>query len=589
VRAHDGGPGRVAGRIQSPLIVGNAKPDLMAEVVFDDPYVQRMHAENRLALSTGFTAGHDDDGHLTEAVKWNHLLVFVKDEKNQPRDPATGFLNKEGDDMTDEIDEGAGDKSKPKPPAKPDEGSTDSRLKALIADLLVRLDEVFSSAEQLSDEAGDEGDPDPAVSGKGKAPEEDEEEEPVKRNMNENHDEMGRFTSGGGSSGGAKSVGKSVARKLGNRPSNPSGLSDENHAIARDLAKIVEEDVRNGADAETAVSDALATFDSHSVADGGDELSDKAFLAMLPKEISSQVGAPRSESAGGTFPAVKSALESALPGKSIQVMPKEKGHSGELPPIKIDGETYITNGNEGFDDFQSRLLASEGWKKKGAIRIPTGKKWAVYMPKSHFDRLEQEYLDRLKSNQADLSNADYSWDDCIEEQLAKGYDQAKAEKICGYIKAKNNLQEMRVGRSLAGSDPEEDIMGAEMDALKSKLDAANKELDDKKKELDAANQKLAVVAQAEKDAAWENMKSSHVPKGWLAGATDEEKANKERALRTEFEQTPVGFANKILDLAKGRGGQDKSKEEGAAFGNKDGDANDVLSVTRELRASSGRR
>lgn len=33
--------------------------------------------------------------------------------------------------------------------------------------------------------------------------------------------------------------------------------------------------------------------------------------------------------------------------------------------------------------------------------------------------------------------ADYPWDDCIADQLDKGYDEESANKICGYIKAKN--------------------------------------------------------------------------------------------------------------------------------------------------------
>jgi DNA topoisomerase-1 len=652
VRAHDGGPGRVAGRIRTPLIVGDAQPDLMAEVVFDDPYVQRMHAENRLALSTGFTAGHDDDGYLTERVKPNHLLVFVTDERNRPRDPVTGFLNKEGSNVTDEETKTApaGDKSAPAKPEAEAPSSTEMRLKALISDLLRRLDEVFSSAEQLSEASGDAGDPDPAVSGRGQASEGKSRAEAKPRgqfaNLNENHDEAGRFASGGGSGGASKGAGesKSETKSDTKMPSGKGWSIKTNRNIG-----VSEEDIddwleKNFPDAESMDQDSFGVIDviqdgkhMYLTPDDGFEdyliQSEAEFEESVTKENMNDCHGDDGRfcegsggSSGGKEPTGEARVEASKMSKGASERREalDKGTQGHR-----DQERRASKGGPSDKLIALRLASDEGRDYAG---LPSGEnlttwgeKIRIFQSVDHAedvgvispvlaaayratiadtsvrDEVKEigQYvkslgLSKSKSNQADLSNADYPWDDCIADQLKRGYDQAKAEKICGYIKAKNNLQEMMDGRSPAGSDLEEDIMGTEMDALKSKLDAANQtvtakttELDETKRQLDAANQKLAAFEQAQKDAAWENMKTTHVPKGWLAGADDAAKANKEAELRKEYETNPVGFANKLLAEMKGRGGQDKSKEEGMAFGNSDG-ATDVVAVSRELRALSGR-
>jgi DNA topoisomerase-1 len=547
VRAHDGGPGRIAGRVRTPLIVGGEQPDLMAEVVFDDPYVQRMHAENRLALSSAFTAGHDDTGHLTEAVKQNHLLVFVSDEKNQPRDPITGFLNKEGNDVTDEETKTApaDDKSAPAKPEGKSPSSTEIRLKQLIADLLKQLDAVFGSAEQLSEAAGDSGDPDPAVSGKGQASADDEES--VKSNMNDNHGPDGRFAEGGG---GGSSKGRNAPSK-----------EDRN-------------EVRRGVKEMDALIKANPNATAGDLWDGGKGASERR--DAIDKGTQGHRDQERTASKGGPSDKLIALRLASDEGRDYAGLP-----SGE----------NLTTWSEKIQTFQSVDHAED----VGVISPVLAAAYrATIADTSARDEVKEigQYvkslgLSKSKSNQADLSNADYPWDDCIADQLKKGYDQTKAEKICGYIKAKNNLREMRDGRGPSGSDSEEDIMGTEMDKLKSELDAANQKLTAQKTELDAANQKLAGFEQAQKDAAWENMKTTHVPKGWLTGADDAAKANKEADLRKEFESNPVGFANKLLAEVKGKGGQDMSKEEGAAFGNKDG-ASDPIALSRELRSLSGR-
>ena len=543
VRAHDGGPGRIAGSIRMPMIVDDA---LMSEVAFDDPYVQRMHAERRLALSTGFTAGHDETGHLTETVKPNHLLVFVTDESNRPRDPNTGFLNKEGDDVIDEEQE--------RPEG--DQPEDDGRLRQLVQSVLKALDSVFVQANALSKAANDPGDP---SAGK-ETPEEQKpagekkptDEEKQKGNMNDCHSEDGRFCGEGGSSGGSK------ASKPGERSSGGVRRMLGYSTPVEEKKVIAGSQVDKGSPWETSLKGAerdLRDEIRYKELKSGHGASNKMIaLRMAANESPNASGNPE-----GDTREVWEAKLSAF--KAVDIAEDE----GQVHPSLAGGYRAVIANSPDLETV------------KGLH--------------SHIKALGGMF--RHQSDE-DFSNAEYPFDTCVEDQIAKGYDQAKAEKICGYIKAKNNLLSRSVmgGRSPNGADSEEVIMGIEMDTLKSQLEAANKTVADQKTELEAANQRLAAFKKKEADVAWANMRDTHVPKGWLAGKTDEEKANKESELRKEFEDAPIAFANKLLAHAKGlpKGG-DKSAEEGNSYANKDGDggANDVVSTTRELRALSGRR
>jgi hypothetical protein len=201
----------------------------------------------------------------------------------------------------------------------------------------------------------------------------------------------------------------------------------------------------------------------------------------------------------------------------------------------------------------------------------------------------------------DFADADYPWDQCMDDQMAKGYSEERAKKICGSIKAKNNMVEMRAGPDgSAGSASEGGNMG-DLDKIKSELDAANAKLATQTQELEAKNQALeaaradlkakgdalTVFEQGQRDAAWANMKTKHVPKGWLAAPDEAAKTVKETDLRREFEGSPVAFANRILEHVKAHPPGHGSEQEGAEFQNQGG-AGDAVSAARELRALSGR-
>jgi uncharacterized small protein (DUF1192 family) len=67
------------------------------------------------------------------------------------------------------------------------------------------------------------------------------------------------------------------------------------------------------------------------------------------------------------------------------------------------------------------------------------------------------------NEEAPRENADYPWDQCIEDQMKEGNDEESAKKICGSIKARNNSQ------------PEETM--AETKELEEKIATLTKELE----------------------------------------------------------------------------------------------------------------
>jgi hypothetical protein len=52
----------------------------------------------------------------------------------------------------------------------------------------------------------------------------------------------------------------------------------------------------------------------------------------------------------------------------------------------------------------------------------------------------------VTTNRKPINFADYPWDECIDDQLNRGYDEESANNICGWIKA--NYQQMAEGDGL---------------------------------------------------------------------------------------------------------------------------------------------
>jgi len=172
-------------------------------------------------------------------------------------------------------------------------------------------------------------------------------------------------------------------------------------------------------------------------------------------------------------------------------------------------------------------------------------------------------------------------------EAAKAAADEEAKKKKAVPAQKSNMTEMNASRSSARSTLREETDMGDQDKIKSELEAANQkmatltqELEAKNKELEESKKSLAVFEQGQRDAAWANMKTNHVPKGWLAGE------GKEAELRKEFETQPVAFANKILEHVKSNPAGDKSAQDGTQFGNKGGD--DSVAAGRELRQLTGR-
>ena len=86
------------GTIRNAKVVTTGQPRLVADTKFTDPNLQTLYNEGKLSLSTGFYA-KGTDGKIVGKVIPNHVLIFVQDDNNQPRDRGAMFLNKEEQDM----------------------------------------------------------------------------------------------------------------------------------------------------------------------------------------------------------------------------------------------------------------------------------------------------------------------------------------------------------------------------------------------------------------------------------------------------------------------------------------------------------
>jgi|GEM_PF-4288998 len=100
----DGDPGRVVGYHSESIIFTAGQPRLETRVTFTDADIEKRYDDGELAPSTGFRAKKiNDDGTLDGTVRPHHILYFVQDRRNQPRDQGAMLLNKE-DYVTDTQD-----------------------------------------------------------------------------------------------------------------------------------------------------------------------------------------------------------------------------------------------------------------------------------------------------------------------------------------------------------------------------------------------------------------------------------------------------------------------------------------------------
>lgn len=95
----------------------------------------------------------------------------------------------------------------------------------------------------------------------------------------------------------------------------------------------------------------------------------------------------------------------------------------------------------------------------------------------------------------------------------------------------------------AGESEETDNMAdneGAIEALRAENEALKAEIAAAKQANEAATAALNAIEQERRDQAWANARAEHVPQGWLA------KEGAEAELRTEFEQEPIAFMNRIL-------------------------------------------
>lgn len=125
------------------------------------------------------------------------------------------------------------------------------------------------------------------------------------------------------------------------------------------------------------------------------------------------------------------------------------------------------------------------------------------------------------------------------------------------------------------------IAQEEKDAMEQEAKEAAEAAAARVVELEAENAvlkaKVDATIQAEADVAWANAKKEYVVDGWLA------KEGAEAELRTEFEEKPHEFMNRVFQNRK----TDPKGKEGTSAGTNDVDA--VISTIADLRMASGRR
>jgi hypothetical protein len=523
--------GRLVGRMRDSQVIAEGTPRMESVVDFDDPQAEADYGAGHIGLSSAFVSNHDDDGRLNEVVRPNHLLVFPQGDVNLQRDPGAMFLNKrEGNDVS----------------------------------IFTRAVEVLHRASEMAF-----------------------------GNANPYHDERGRFAEG--DSGGSSGVGLSRGRVI---PANEPAED-----IAKDNPTQGSRQVVQAGEKEPVSSqEGGFLYPLTNVASGttvnepvkGHSASRWANLtpSQRIKEFSDVTQG--AEASGGM-----AVPDTNRPGYHIG----QNGMHGHVTRFGGDyGEVsnvwqsthYETGETKNFRDVESATNHAMSGKIRVGARLMDDS-----TPGTPSDGGVKRMLG-YKHQSEDLANADYPWDTCIEDQLKKGYSDEQAKRICGAIKAKNNMVEMRADDTSAGSASDGGNMG-DLDKIKSELDAANAKLATQAQELEAKNKaleaasadlkagsdKLAVFEQGQRDAAWANMKTSHVPKGWLAAPDEAAKTAKETELRQSFEKDPIGFANKILEHVKTHPAGDKSVQEGAQFENQAG-AGEAQTAARELRALSGR-
>lgn len=100
--------GRVVGTVSEARIANEGHKRLMCKLKIDDAEVDRLIAEGRISLSTGFYAHRMEDEHgirTVGPVTPHHVLLFIEDRTSLPRDLGTGVLNKKGEKNMAEEDQ----------------------------------------------------------------------------------------------------------------------------------------------------------------------------------------------------------------------------------------------------------------------------------------------------------------------------------------------------------------------------------------------------------------------------------------------------------------------------------------------------
>ena len=95
--------GRIVGQVSMPRVETVGHPRLMASMEITDDEINRYINDGKISHSTGFIGAVN--GKTVTGVTPNHVLVFLEDAKNIPKDRGAFILNKEDGTEIDDIEE----------------------------------------------------------------------------------------------------------------------------------------------------------------------------------------------------------------------------------------------------------------------------------------------------------------------------------------------------------------------------------------------------------------------------------------------------------------------------------------------------
>ncbi len=140
-------------------------------------------------------------------------------------------------------------------------------------------------------------------------------------------------------------------------------------------------------------------------------------------------------SGGGSVLGAANVVADAL---KTAAFPKDSKITKDAVAAILD-ENHVVGTQSGGSGYTAFKVHDEKALKTLMAAALTGKhEGKPVLTRTHFDDLARKLTGNRRSKMLS-DNADYPWDECIADQQKAGHSDESAAKICGYIKAKNNV------------------------------------------------------------------------------------------------------------------------------------------------------